>query len=57
MSAYIVDDETIDRALHYQCSEGNVPEHELYKRLEKAVNHLRYEIISNLPEYREAQWA
>ena len=45
------------QCLQYQCSEGNVPEDALYKRMDKAFNHLMFEIISNLPEYREAKWA
>ena len=40
----------------YQCSEGDVPECLLYKKVEKLQDQVAYSIIDNLPEYNEAKW-
>lgn len=40
----------------YQCSEGNVPERDLYKALEKVQTRLADYIVSELPEYDAAPW-
>lgn len=44
------------QCLGYQCSEGDVPDYPLYKRLNALVEDLSYEIISELPEYNRAEW-
>ena len=44
------------KCLRYQCSEGNVPETELYKLLEYIISALAEKIISNNPEYDKAYW-
>ena len=44
------------RCLLYQCSEGDVPDKELYHRLEQRSNELARSIVSNLPEFNEAPW-
>jgi len=44
------------RCLLYQCSEGKYPNHDLYKALEKLIDSFMYEIITELPEYKEAHW-
>jgi hypothetical protein len=42
---------------HYQCSEGDeVPEHPLYKTMERLANSLAQQIVSRLPEYDHAVW-
>jgi len=41
----------------YQCSEGNVPETKLFKFMEEFSHGLAKDIISNLPEYEEAEWS
>ena len=40
----------------YQCSEGNVPECLLYKKVRKLQYQVAYSIVENLPEYDEAKW-
>jgi len=40
----------------YQCSEGNVPECSLYKKVEKLQDQVAYSIIGDLPEYNHAKW-
>ena len=40
----------------YQCSEGNVPECSLYKKVETLQDQVAYSIIDNLPEYNHAKW-
>jgi hypothetical protein len=42
--------------LHYQCSEGNVPEMALYKELEAAIGRLADDIATDAPEYDAAPW-
>lgn len=42
--------------LIYQCSEGDVPETELFKRLEKAAGGLAQIIVTSLPAYDTAKW-
>lgn len=40
----------------YQCSEGNVPDSELFKKMEDIKAWLAENIISALPEYDKAAW-
>lgn len=40
----------------YQCLEGDVPDCELYKELEKLEHYLQNYIISKMPEYNQAVW-
>ena len=40
----------------YQCSEGDVPECLLYKKVRKLQYQVAYSIVENLPEYNEANW-
>lgn len=40
----------------YQCTEGDVPETSLYQELEIAKNRLAGEIVSSLPDTRDAPW-
>ena len=40
----------------YQCTEGEVPESELYKAIENISTTLAQYIISDLPEYELAAW-
>ena len=42
--------------LRYQCSEGKVPETDLYKGLEKVIGDLASVIVNELPEYKKAEW-
>jgi len=42
--------------LAYQCSEGNVPEHDDFKALERLLDLLRQEIIQAMPAYQAAPW-
>lgn len=47
------------KALHcllYQCSEGKVPEHWFFKKLEAVATALEHDIVTSLPEYDQAQW-
>ena len=44
------------QCLIYQCSEGKVPESALYQLMLKRKGELASEIISNLPEYDQADW-
>lgn len=47
------------KSLHhyiYQCSEGKIPDTELYKGIEKLINNLENFIATNQPEYEEAEW-
>lgn len=39
-----------------QCSEGNVPERPLFKLMESYSRHLMYKVISDMPEYDQADW-
>ena len=41
----------------YQCSEGNVPETDFYKLMDKVINSWLDEIVSDLPEYKKAEWS
>jgi len=43
--------------LRYQCSEGDVPETDLFKKLDEACNIMAAAIVSSLPEYEAADWA
>jgi len=45
------------RCLRYQCAEGNVPESDLFKKLDEAINRLAIEIVDALPEYESAEWS
>lgn len=42
--------------LHYQCSEGEVPQHPLYKALTAIRDTIAGQIISALPSYETASW-
>ena len=47
------------KSLHcflYQCSEGNVPESELYRDVDRLSNNLAVEIIDAMPEYQSSEW-
>lgn len=44
------------QCLHYQCSEGNVPETKGYKELENVIREVVMSIIYSMPEYGEAEW-
>jgi len=44
------------QCLRYQCSEGKVPETELYKWLERHIVDLMQRIIEKQPEYVAASW-
>lgn len=44
------------QCLIYQCSEGNVPETELYKILKECESSLQQLIIDELPRYKAAKW-
>jgi hypothetical protein len=44
------------QCLIYQCSEGNVPERETYKALERVADLIKDRIISDLPVYKAAKW-
>jgi hypothetical protein len=48
------------KSLHcflYQCSEGDVPETELYKIMSNYEEHLVWDTISEIPQYERAEWA
>lgn len=40
----------------YQCSEGNIPESNLFKVIQKIGEHIQSNIINNIPEYEKAVW-
>ena len=40
----------------YQCSEGKVPERELYRGIDRLIVRLGLFIASNQPEYEKAEW-
>lgn len=42
--------------LHYQCSEGNIPNTYLYKVLTEIISIWNSEIVSVLPKYKKAVW-
>lgn len=43
--------------LQYQCSEGKVPEWDLFKELEKVVSKAEEDFIAALPGYAAADWS
>ena len=43
--------------LRYQCSEGNVPEADLYQTLERIIDSAKYTLLRRVcPEYDNATW-
>ena len=42
--------------LHYQCSEGGIPDTELFKELTQILLSLAHMIVSNSAEYNAAKW-
>lgn len=44
------------RCLIYQCSEGNVPETELYKQLDDLSHRWALELCERVPAYANAKW-
>jgi hypothetical protein len=44
------------QCLIYQCAEGNIPDTNLYKDLERLEKSIMSKIIDALPEYNAAQW-
>lgn len=40
----------------YQCSEGEFPEHPVFKQLAEVQNELAHRIVSNLSAYDKADW-
>ena len=42
--------------LLYQCSEGTVPDSQLYSELNRAAGELAQQIVQDLPEYEKASW-
>ena len=42
--------------LMYQCSEGDVPEKELYKAMKEVIHKLEAHIVNSLPAYVRAAW-
>lgn len=44
------------RCYLYQCSEGSVPGRTLYQVLNELSHNLALEIVSELPEYAQADW-
>ena len=44
------------QCLHYQCSEGNVPETKGYKELENVIREVVMSIIYSMPKYDQAEW-
>lgn len=44
------------QCLAYQCSEGKVPERELFKQLERVADLIKDRIVSDLPVYQNAAW-
>ena len=44
------------QCLLYQCSEGDVPETELYKTMKDYEHSMAMRIVRNLPQYDKAQW-
>lgn len=40
----------------YQCSEGNVPDRESYKKFRELESEIMDEIISGMKEYEQAEW-
>jgi hypothetical protein len=47
------------KALHclrYQCSEGDVPQDPLFKKISRAIEILSEDIVCNLPQWNEEPW-
>jgi hypothetical protein len=44
------------QCLQYQCSEGNVPESDLYRELEAAQAIIARKIVEAMPSYQRAAW-
>lgn len=44
-------------SLLYQCSEGSVPDSQLYKGLKNARATMAIRIVSKLPEYEASKWS
>jgi len=44
------------RCLIYQCSEGDIPDEPLYKRIKSIAACMAMDIVSNMPEYDAAKW-
>ena len=44
------------QCLLYQCSEGNVPDHPLYKALAEMKNRMAEAVIYGMPDYETAKW-
>ena len=42
--------------LHYQCSEGDVPERPLYRALERITAEIAEQIVRKLPGFEKAPW-
>jgi len=42
--------------LFYQCTEGNVPETDLYKTMDMIIGIWRKQIVQSLPEWQRAEW-
>lgn len=40
----------------YQCSEGNVPELDLYKQLRQVEMNIMRKLIDTMPQYKKAEW-
>jgi len=43
--------------LLYQCAEGDVPKWNLYKLMNEIMHDIGDQIISKMPEYKNAKWA
>jgi len=41
----------------YQCSEGEIPKRDLYKRVQRRIRRLERDLIEAIPAYRDAEWA
>jgi hypothetical protein len=44
------------RCWKYQCTEGNIPETNLYQYFEELEKQIAINIVIELPQYEEAQW-
>jgi hypothetical protein len=54
--AQLVDGVKALRCLSYQCSEGDVVKADLYRDLQAAIGEVCEHIVSELPEYSQAEW-
>ena len=54
--AQLIDGYKALRCVVYQCSEGNVPQSDLYQALEEASHVIADIIVSETPEYKKAAW-